>query len=144
MIHHNSRSSIPHYQDWHDFFGIPTNPAQTQVTPLPNTMPTQDTATKHDQLKPDLSLLSSAAILELAKVLDFGAKKYAEHNWRKGFTLNRPYSAAMRHMLAWNAGETTDPESGLNHLAHAMCNLMFLLELQQTRPELDNRYKKDV
>ena len=99
-----------------------------------------DEAVKHDQNKPDLSLLSSIAILELAKVLSFGAQKYSAHNWRNGFEFSRPYSACLRHLLAWNAGENTDPESGLNHLAHAMCNLMFLLELQQTRPDLDNRH----
>ena len=34
----------------------------------------------------------------------------------------------MRHMVAY-AKETNDPESGLNHLAHAAASLLFILEL---------------
>jgi hypothetical protein len=35
----------------------------------------------------------------------------------------------MRHVHAWRAGETKDPESGLHHLAHAGCCLLFMLWL---------------
>ena len=68
-------------------------------------------------------------------------EKYAEHNWRKGFVWSRPLSAAMRHITAFNAGEDKDPESGLSHLAHAACCIMFLLEFEKTHKELDDRYK---
>ena len=78
---------------------------------------------------------------QTAAVLAFGAEKYAEHNWRKGFVWSRPLSAAMRHITAFNAGEDKDPESGLSHLAHAACCIMFLLEFEKTRKELDDRYK---
>jgi hypothetical protein len=77
-------------------------------------------------------------------VLAFGAQKYAEHNWRNGFAWSRPLSAAMRHITAFNAGEDTDPESGLSHLAHAACCIMFLLEFEKTHPHLDDRYKPKV
>jgi hypothetical protein len=33
-----------------------------------------------------------------------------------------------RHLWAWKEGEQNDPESGKNHLAHALCCLMFLYE----------------
>lgn len=101
-------------------------------------------AVKHDQGKPPLHLLSTTALLEVAKVLEFGANKYAAHNWRDGFVWSRPTAAALRHILAWNDGEDLDPESGQSHLAHAMCCLMFLLEFEKTHPELDDRYKPDV
>jgi hypothetical protein len=78
---------------------------------------------------------------QTAAVLKFGAIKYAEHNWRKGFAWSRPLAAAMRHILAFNAGEDKDPESGLSHLAHAACCIMFLLEFEKTHRELDDRYK---
>ena len=32
------------------------------------------------------------------------------------------------HMWAWKNGEQLDQESGIHHLAHAMCCLMFLYE----------------
>jgi hypothetical protein len=103
-------------------------------------MPT-GTALKFDSDKLPLHLLSTEAMNQTAAVLAFGAEKYAEHNWRKGFVWSRPLSAAMRHITAFNAGEDKDPESGLSHLAHAACCIMFLLEFEKTRQELDDRYK---
>jgi len=99
------------------------------------------TALKFDTDKLPLNLLSTEAMNQTAAVLKFGAQKYAEHNWRKGFAWSRPLAAAMRHITAFNDGEDIDPESGLSHLAHAMCCIMFLLEFQKTHPELDDRYK---
>lgn len=102
------------------------------------------TALKFDTDKLPLHLLSTEAMNQTAAVLKFGAQKYAEHNWRKGFAWSRPLSAAMRHLTAFNAGEDTDPESGLSHLAHAACCIMFLLEFEKTHPHLDDRYKPDL
>ena len=99
------------------------------------------TALKFDGEKLPLNLLSTEAMNQTAAVLKFGAQKYAEHNWRKGFTWSRPLAAAMRHLTAFNDGEDKDPESGLSHLAHAACCIMFLLEFEKTHPELDDRYK---
>ena len=101
-------------------------------------------ALKFDQDKLPLNLLSTEALNQTAAVLKFGADKYAEHNWRHGFAWSRPLAAAMRHLHAFNDGEDRDPESGLSHLAHCMCCIMFLLEFQKTHPELDDRYKPNV
>jgi len=102
------------------------------------------TALKFDTDKLPLHLLSTEAMNQTAAVLKFGAIKYAEHNWRKGFTWSRPLSAAMRHITAFNDGEDKDPESGLSHLAHAACCIMFLLEFEKTQPQLDDRYKPNL
>lgn len=102
------------------------------------------TAVKFDTDKLPLNLLSTEAMNQTAAVLKFGAQKYAEHNWRNGFTWGRPLAAAMRHLTAFNDGEDKDPESGLSHLAHAACCIMFLLEFEKTHPELDDRYKPNV
>jgi hypothetical protein len=99
------------------------------------------TALKFDDGKLPLHLLSTEAMNQTAAVLAFGAEKYAAHNWRKGFVWSRPLSATMRHITAFNAGEDKDPESGLSHLAHAACCIMFLLEFEKTHKELDDRYK---
>jgi hypothetical protein len=101
-------------------------------------------ALKFDTDKLPVNLLSSEALMQTAAVLKFGADKYAEHNWRAGFAWSRPLAAAMRHIMAFNDGEDKDPESGLSHLAHAMCCIMFLLEFEKTHRELDDRYKVDV
>ena len=99
------------------------------------------TALKFDENKLPLHLLSTEAMNQTAAVLAFGAEKYAAHNWRKGFAWSRPLAAAMRHITAFNAGEDKDPESGLSHLAHAACCIMFLLEFEKTHQHLDDRYK---
>ena len=104
----------------------------------------QGTAMKFDSNKLPVNLLSTEALNQTAAVLKFGADKYHAHNWRDGFAWSRPLAAAMRHIMAFNDGEDKDPESGLSHLAHAACCIMFLLEFEKTHPELDDRYKVDV
>lgn len=94
---------------------------------------------KDDQDKPPMSLLDRFALEQIAKVLQFGAKKYAKHNWRKGLEFSRLLDAALRHILAFADGEDNDPESGLSHIAHAGCCIMFLLWMQKNRPDLDDR-----
>lgn len=98
-------------------------------------------AIKFDTGKPPMSLLSRTALEEITKVLEFGRNKYAADNWRQGFEWRRVLDAALRHLLAFSDGEDKDPESGLSHLAHLGCCVMFLLEFEKTHPELDNRYK---
>lgn len=99
--------------------------------------------TKYDNGKPSTTLLPSKPLLEIAKVLDYGAKKYEAHNWRKGIKYSRVLSAAQRHLLAWNEGENNDPETNITHLAHAACNILFLLQYEiDGMNEFDDRHKK--
>lgn len=98
---------------------------------------------KHDHGKPRVELLPSVPLLMIADVLGFGAQKYAAHNWRGGVDQSRLIGAAMRHLLAYNDGEDTDPESGLSHLAHLGCCVLFLLEHQAKGIGQDDRYKGD-
>jgi len=84
---------------------------------------------KYDSEKPRMYLLPPKAITEVAKVLTFGASKYDEDNWKKLDNLQNRYTgAALRHIFAHMDGEELDPETGLDHLAHAMCCLLFKLE----------------
>lgn len=96
---------------------------------------------KFDSGKPPMSLLPTLPLLEIAKVLQYGASKYEVHNWRKGILYSRITSAVLRHLTLWNEGEELDEESNLPHLAHAACGLLFLLEYSNTKPEMDDRYK---
>ena len=96
-------------------------------------------AMKYDGEKVRLDLLPVQPIIEIGKVLTYGAKKYSERNWEKGLAWSRCYAASLRHLLAWQSGETNDPETGLSHLAHAACEILFLLEFSRTHPELDDR-----
>lgn len=96
---------------------------------------------KYDEGKEPLDLIPSGPLFEVARVLAFGAKKYERYNWRKGMAWTRVASASLRHIYKWLNGETIDPETGCNHLAHAAVNLLFLLEYKDTHTEKDDRYK---
>ncbi len=98
-------------------------------------------AIKFDSDKPRMDLIDSEALEELARVLDFGARKYAENNWRKGIKLSRLLAASMRHLTAIMRGETYDQETGLQHAAHLMCCAMFLIWTIKHRQDLDDRWK---
>jgi hypothetical protein len=82
---------------------------------------------KFDNDKPKYSLLVWDFILEIVKVMGFGAKKYSKDNWQLvSSARERYFDAAMRHLLAWKSGELKDKETSLSHLAHCACCLMFL------------------
>lgn len=100
--------------------------------------------TKHDNGKAGMDLVPYDAIVEVAKVLDFGAKKYSPGNWAKGIEFSRLIAAAERHLGELKEGRDIDPESGLNHSAHIACNILFLIWMQKHRPDLDNRWIKEV
>ena len=86
---------------------------------------------KHDQEKPRWDLLPMEALAPIVDVLTFGARKYAPDGWRTVPEWRRRYYAALlRHLVAWWRGEKVDPESGLSHLAHAGCCLLFLISLE--------------
>lgn len=84
--------------------------------------------TKLDNDKLRWSLLPSGTIAQVIAVLEYGAKKYAVNNWIEvPDARTRYYDAAMRHLDAWRGSEVNDSESGLPHLAHAACCILFLL-----------------
>lgn len=91
---------------------------------------------KFDQEKPDYSLLPFGALDEVVKVLTYGANKYDRFNW-EFVEDNRYQAAALRHISAYMQGELDDPESGYTHLAHAVCNLLFLMSKVDKAEELE-------
>lgn len=97
---------------------------------------------KYDQDKIPLDLLDPLALEGLAKVLQFGAKKYASHNWRGGISYSRLVAALLRHTFSILRGEYIDAESGLPHIDHVQCCAMFLSNMMKTRPDLDDLYKE--
>lgn len=103
---------------------------------------TAGTGVKYDSGKPRMDLLSPEWLLEVARVLTFGADKYGPHNWRGGIAYSRLIGAALRHISAINQGEDHDPESKLLHAAHASCCMMMLTAFQLSGDNsLDDRYK---
>ena len=99
---------------------------------------------KHDHKKPDYSLVPFGALDEVVKVLTYGANKYDRFNWEH-VERHRYEAAALRHISAYMQGKKNDDETGINHTAHAICNLLFLLEFDNKSEKKDEKpmYKPD-
>ena len=88
---------------------------------------TCEPGTKYDTGKDRWDLLPWAEVRDIVRVLTHGAQKYADDNWKAvPDAWDRYFAAAHRHLIAHRLGERLDPESGLPHLAHAACCLLFL------------------
>ncbi len=94
---------------------------------------------KNDQGKPDFTLISWELLYTLARVREFGARKYERNNWKKGFKVTRSCAAALRHIYQFLSGETLDSESGLPHLAHAVASLEHAIYDMEKHPKNDDR-----
>lgn len=92
----------------------------------------QPVGRKDDQDKIRLDLIEPEFIEGIGNVLTKGAQKYSENSWQNVENAeNRYYAAALRHLMAYRRGEEADPESGLSHLEHVACNIMFLLHFER-------------
>lgn len=89
---------------------------------------------KFDSGKLQWHLLDMSLLEDTVKVLMVGAKKYSPNNWQLvEDAKERYYNAAMRHLTAWKRGEKLDPDDRLPHLAHLMCNVIFLTYFDKKR-----------
>lgn len=104
------------------------SPSPSETRPVGERYPgTEPTFTKYDSGKSRPDLIPGEVLLSIGDVLAYGAKKYAPNNWqRPGTSVNRYHAAALRHIAAWDAGEEIDNESGLHHIDHALCCLIFM------------------
>ena len=79
-----------------------------------------------------LNLVPIRATKEIAKVRAFGVAKYGEP-WKwlhdEDTTADMFVEATMRHILEWRLGISNDPESGLEHLSHALTSLAMAVEI---------------
>lgn len=91
-------------------------------------------------VKPErFSLMPTKGLAAIARVFGFGAQKYADHNWRRGYEWSKSLDALERHFQAFKDGETYDEESGEPHLAHAGFHILVLLTwLEEQGEGVDN------
>ena len=95
---------------------------------------------KFDSGKPMFSLIPPLSEREVAKVLTYGASKYAPDNWKLvDNATNRYISAARRHINSAMVGDQYDDETGLHHYAHAICCLMFMMEVELEKRREEER-----
>lgn len=88
-------------------------------------------AKKFDQgkllMRPLINGLATS-LIAIAAVLSYGAQKYEENSWQSVPDGRKRYEDALiRHQLARGEGQTYDEESGLPHIAHMACNLLFIM-----------------
>lgn len=101
------------------------------------------------QLLENQDLLTTRYVFELtdksfepiANVFTMGAKKYEPQNWKKGASWSETLGSLLRHYRKWKLGLINDEESGVNHLAHAIVNAIFLRQFYYLTPWYDDRLK---
>lgn len=77
--------------------------------------------------KPErFDLIPMDALEEVARVYGWGARKYADDNWLRGYKWRLSLGALLRHVARFMVGEDRDPESGLLHVAHAAWHCLTL------------------
>lgn len=76
-------------------------------------------------------LISPVALQSLARTCAEGAAKYGDHNWLKGMPHSSFLNHALRHLRMYQQGDRTE-----DHLGHAMWNVMGLIHMSHTRPDL--------
>ena len=94
----------------------------------PHLKASENNGVKYDEDKMRPSLLPMEALQEVIKVLTYGSKKYADDNWKIVPDAHKRYKdASMRHLMAYFAHQQNDEETGMSHLAHCICCLLFML-----------------
>lgn len=80
-----------------------------------------------------MDLLPWAAIIEVSKHCEAGAKKYGEHNVDKGIPTSSFCDSAARHLAKYLEGWNDEP-----HLLAATWNLLWALQMTIKNPEMVN------
>lgn len=89
---------------------------------------------KADEGKPRLTLVPRQIIFDIAKVREYGNRKYHDSDNWKTVEPERYRDAAFRHFMAYlDDPDGVDSESGLPHLAHLACNIAFLCEMEKSK-----------
>ena len=101
---------------------------------------------KFGSAKPSLRHIPPVALFELGAVMSGdpktggGAAQYGAFNWREtSVNASTYYDAMLRHLTVWYDGQTNDPKSSLNHLAHVMASAAIVLDAASLGKLIDDR-----
>lgn len=100
-----------------------------------------ETATKHNAGKIRLELIPPSAIDAMGRAFTYGAEKYADYDWAKGFDWEVLIGSASRHFNDFRKGNDIDEESGLHQLDLLMANIAMLIAHVEEGLGNDNRRK---
>lgn len=95
-------------------------------------------------------LIPTEPLRAVAEHFGFGARKYADRNWERGYEWSKSYAALQRHANAFWGGQDLDEcdlscpadcvtHTNTPHLAAVIFHAMALLEWNATHPEFDDR-----
>ena len=84
---------------------------------------TNEKGGKQSKVLGRFDLLPPRALIEVAKVLEEGANKYGEENWRQ-IESRSHLNHILQHAAAYLANDNSD-----DHLSHLCCRAMMLLEM---------------
>lgn len=79
---------------------------------------------------------------KVAELYAFGATKYADHNWRKGYAWSLSFASLIRHATSFWEGEALDPETGVHHMTSVVFHALALMYFEDHYPDLDDRFKQ--
>lgn len=110
--------------------------------PLPDDNPKSRFGVKK---APTFSVIPMSAILVEGQVMALGAAKYGPFNYREKNVAASVYlDAAMRHLVALNAGEDNDPESGVSHAGHVRACMGIFIDAIEQGCLIDDRPKNEA
>lgn len=104
---------------------------------------------KHLQAQVDgkapLHLIPFRALPSVARVMELGASKYGERNWRIDPIKASTYEGAIcRHaLIEWAQGSDQDDESGEHPLAHVAATCLIILDAIENGTFIDDRDRKE-
>ena len=74
------------------------------------------------------TLLPINELEDVVKVLELGAKKYGDFDWKHVPNASKVYQESLfRHWVEYRKGNKIDDESGISHLAHLICCGLILM-----------------
>ena len=106
-----------------------------------------DRGQKFDAGKPQMRLVPTAMMELIAKIREYGNKKYLPNSWKYVDKAVPRYTDAMlRHLYAWlEDSDSVDEESGYPHFWHFLCNASFLAHFEVKRyDENDEAWRETI
>jgi hypothetical protein len=103
-----------------DFPELPEVEDETETTPV-----------KEDKSKKSRWDLLPFSALELAaEVMARGCGIHRNNDGWKEVPIDSHFASLMRHISAWRRGDKYDNVTGLHHMSHAACRVLFILALE--------------
>ena len=85
---------------------------------------------KADAGKPNLTLVPTQIVRDIAEVREYGNRKYGSRDNWKNVEIERYIAALYRHLLSVVEDPlSVDPESEIEHYKHIACNAAFICEM---------------